>query len=130
MQLDGTENSLHFYHLFLKVMVATNIVVAYPPFWRIAVSAGDCWETCQSSPSAPAPTEYCYLNFFFIAHQGLGFQYFICTVLQCDLPPLRPHCMDGGPGLIFEPGTGSLEAGTLTTRLPHLLRDHHTPFWG
>ena len=27
----------------------------------------------------------------------------------------------GGPWLIFEPGTGDLEAGTLTTRPPHLL---------
>ena len=29
----------------------------------------------------------------------------------------------GGPGLRFEPRTGSLEAGTLTTRPQHLLRD-------
>ena len=23
---------------------------------------------------------------------GLSLYYIICTVLQCDLPPLRPHC--------------------------------------
>ena len=40
--------------------------------------------------------------------------YFICTVLQCDLPPLRPR-------LEIESGTGKLEARTLTTRPPHLL---------
>ena len=35
--------------------------------------------------------------------------YFICPVLQCDLPPLRPHW------------TGDLKARTLTTGPPHLL---------
>ena len=39
--------------------------------------------------------------------------------MQCDLPPLRP--LWGGPGSRFEPGTGDLEAGSLTTI--HL-RDH------
>ena len=28
----------------------------------------------------------------FTAQQGLGFKHFIFTVLQCALPPLRPHC--------------------------------------
>ena len=29
--------------------------------------------------------------------------YFICTVLQCDLPPLRPHCGEA-PGRESNPG--------------------------
>ena len=36
-----------------------------------------------------------FLNLF------IGFYYIIHTVIQCDLPPLRPHC---GPGPRFEPG--------------------------
>ena len=28
----------------------------------------------------------------FTAYRGLGFYYIIYTVLQCDLPPLSPHC--------------------------------------
>ena len=29
-----------------------------------------------------------FFFFFFTAHRGLGFYY----IMQCDLPPLRPHC--------------------------------------
>ena len=39
-----------------------------------------------------------FLFFFFL---GLGF-YFIFTVLQCDLPPLRPHCWEA-PGRDSKP---------------------------
>ena len=46
----------------------------------------------------------------------MGFYYIIYTVLQCDLPPLKP------PGPRFEPGPGGPEAGT--PRPPHLLKLH------
>ena len=62
---------------------------------------------------------YIYLFLFFIfiirfkAHRGLGFYYIIYTVLQCNLPPPQNTLWGGlGPGI--EPGTGDLEAETLT----------------
>ena len=60
---------------------------------------------------------YLFKKIFCTAHLGLGFYYIICTVLQCDLPPLRPHFGEAPrPGPRFEPRTGSLDAGTLTIR--------------
>ena len=48
-------------------------------------------------------------------------QNFFCTVLQYDLPPLRPHCGEA-PGLDSNPrGTSDLEERTLITSPPHLL---------
>ena len=35
--------------------------------------------------------------------------------------PSEHTAWGGGPGARFEPGTGDLEAGTLTSRPPHLL---------
>ena len=63
--------------------------------------------------------------FFFVELQpteALGFNTLsMYSVLQYDLPPLRPHYGEApAPGPIFEPGTGDPEAGTLTTRPPHL----------
>ena len=67
---------------------------------------------------------------FFTAHRGLGFFYYIIyTVLQCGLPPLRPHSREGGPGPRFEPGTGGSEAGTLISRSPHLLQTKDQRTW-
>ena len=53
-------------------------------------------------------------KFFFFFIFLLVFYVIIYTVLQCDLPPLRPHWT----GLRFEPGPGGPEAGTLPL-------DHH-----
>ena len=74
---------------------------------------------------------------FCTACRGLGLYILFvhCTVLKSDLPPIRPHC-GGVPRPRFQPGgTGELEAGTLTTRPPHLLNrpphlliDHHASF--
>ena len=41
---------------------------------------------------------------------------------QSDLPPLKQPLKRPR----FEPGTGGLVAGTLTSRTPHLSLDHHT----
>ena len=62
---------------------------------------------------------FVFLFVFFTARRCLGF-YIICTVLHCDLPPLKPHVWRVlGPR--FEPGTCSLEGHvTLTTLPPHL----------
>ena len=59
-------------------------------------------------------------HFFFTAHRDLGFDYISCAVIQFDPLPLRLHRGEDVPGPVprFEPG---LEAGTLTTRPPHLL---------
>ena len=55
------------------------------------------------------------------------FWYFIYTIL----PPIRPHCGEAPPGPRFEPGTGDLEAGTLTWRCGGLVlifaREHACP---
>ena len=60
-----------------------------------------------------------FLNTLFI--QCLTLKHFIIAVLQCDLPPLRSHCgVWGSPGPRFESEMGDPEAGTLTTRPPHL----------
>ena len=69
----------------------------------------------------PCSSSFYNLFFFrFTAHRGLGFLFFnilFYTVLQCDLTPLRPHCGEAPrPGTRLEPGTGDLEAGTLTSR--------------
>ena len=50
------------------------------------------------------------------AHRGLGFLYIIYAVLQCDLPPLRPHCGEA-PDRDLNPGQADLVAGLLTTRM-------------
>ena len=59
------------------------------------------------------PCLSCFCLIFFIDLQpteAWGFNtLFICTVLQCDLPPVRPYL--GEPGPRFGPGT--IEAGTL-----------------
>ena len=40
-----------------------------------------------------------FILLHFLAHRGLGFLLIYYTVLQWDLPPLRPHC-----GLAIEEG--------------------------
>ena len=58
--------------------------------------------------------------YFFISF--IWFYYIIYTVLQCDLPPLRPHCGEA-PGRDSNLGRAAHEAWTLDTtpRPPHLL---------
>ena len=72
----------------------------------------------------------CLAFVFFIEYSplGLGFEYFIYTVLQCDLPLLRPHCGEARQAEIWTWDGWSIKAGTLTTWPPHLLKDHHTTF--
>ena len=50
-----------------------------------------------------------YFIFYFLSFYWV---FIIYTVLQCDLPPLRPHC--------GEARDGRSEAGQLTTRPPDL----------
>ena len=72
-------------------------------------------------------TENCSnFNFFSSIYSppiGLGFNT-LCVQYYSVI--CRPSDHTVGPR--FEPGTGDLEARTLTTRPPHLLLDHHTSF--
>ena len=50
-----------------------------------------------------------------------------CTVIKVQSAAPQNALWGGpGPGSRFEPGTGSLEEGTLTNRPTHLLLDNHT----
>ena len=57
--------------------------------------------------------EILFLNLF------LGFDFIIYTVLQCDLPPIRPHFGEA-PGRDSNPGRAARGRDT-TPRPPHLL---------
>ena len=64
-------------------------------FFKSSYSAKSLVQHINSAPQ-PAATTFAFSSFCFFfsvtAHRGLGFYYNICTVLQCGLPPLRPHC--------------------------------------
>ena len=72
-------------------------------------------------------TRFYIKKYFFTAHRGLEFLLLYFTVfVQYSSLTLICHFSDhtvlrGGPRTRFEPRTGSLEAGTLTSRQPHLL---------
>ena len=89
--------------------------------WKVFIKS--CCENVKHVPKlCKSGRSSCYstlLKRFFIlffilftAHRGLGFYYIIYTVLQWDLPPLRPPLWGGHPRQRFEPGTGDLEDGT------------------
>ena len=89
--------------------------------WKVFIKS--CCENVKHVPKlCKSGRSSCYstlLKRFFIlffilftAHLGLGFYYIIYTVLQWDLPPLRPPLWGGHPRQRFEPGTGDLEDGT------------------
>ena len=59
--------------------------------------------------------EYHFFFFSFLT----AISYIIYIVLQCDLPPLRPHCGGGPAGRDSNPGTSGLY------RQGHWLLDHH-----
>ena len=58
-----------------------------------------------------------YIFFFCTVYQGLGFYYFYYFFSITGWSAAPQTTLRGGPGPGFEPGTGDLEAGTLTTRL-------------
>ena len=71
-------------------------------------------------------TRFYIKKYFFTAHRGLEFLllYFTVFVQYSSLTLIcrsSDHTVGRPHGTRFEPGTGSLEAGTLTSRQPHLL---------
>ena len=80
----------------------------YNQLWRNFTQKCISLEICKNFTYKNSTTQY---KKKFYSPPRPGFYYIIYTVLQCDLPPLRPHCGEApGPG--FEPGTGDLESGT------------------
>ena len=62
-----------------------------------------------------------YYYFVRTAHRGLWFIFYYCySITVCVWSAAPQTTLWGGPGPRFEPGTGCLEAETLTTRPPHL----------
>ena len=63
-------------------------------------------------------------KFFFFFYIFIEFFYIIYIVYQCDLPPLRPHCVEA-PGRDSNPGRTAQRQGQwdTTPRPPHLLKN-------
>ena len=57
-----------------------------------------CWELTSPGPAAKGQPAECFIFIFLQPTEAWFFYYIICTVLQCDLPPIRPHCGEAPPG--------------------------------